>query len=84
MFTGAEAPANTKPAVVDGQVVWLPTLTGLLKGETSVEANPQSDLWNALAAAVMAETAIASLETDCADGQPLADVIDIASRRDLS
>ena len=45
-----------RPVVVDGDVVWLPTLAGLLKGETaSLPSTSRSDLWSTLAAAVMAQ-----------------------------
>ncbi|MBT8241832.1 MAG: hypothetical protein KJN63_11455 [Acidimicrobiia bacterium] len=45
-----------RPAVVDGQVVWLPTLAGLLRGETAELPSPdRSNLWNTLAAAVVAQ-----------------------------
>ena len=42
--------------VVDGEVVWLPTLAGLLRGETAELPSPErSDLWSTLAAAVIAQ-----------------------------
>jgi hypothetical protein len=45
-----------RPAVVDGEVVWLPTLAGLLKGETVELPSPdRSHLWTTLAAAVVAQ-----------------------------
>ncbi len=53
------APHRTerRPAVVDGEVVWLPTLAGLLRGETAELPSPdRSDLWSTLAAAVVAQT----------------------------
>ncbi len=47
---------DRRPVVVDGDVVWLPTLAGLLKGETAtLPSADRSDLWSTLAAAVMAQ-----------------------------
>ena len=81
MFGAAESPANTRPAVVDGQVVMLPTLAGLMNGDCALESAPSRDLWSTLAAAVMAEQAFEDIEADMADGRTLADVIDINARR---
>lgn len=47
---------DRRPVVVDGDVVWLPTLAGLLKGEkATLPSADRSDLWSTLAAAVMAQ-----------------------------
>jgi len=81
MQGNAQAPSNVRPAVVDGEVVLLPTLAGLLKGETGTEGAPSRDLWSTLAAAVMAEEAFDEIESDLADGRTLADVIDMEARR---
>ncbi len=51
-----QSPSERRPAVIDGELVWLPTLAGLLQGETAVLPSPErSDLWSSLAAAVMAQ-----------------------------
>lgn len=82
MFGTSEVPANRRPAVVDGQVVLLPTLAGLMSGETGRESAPSRDLWSALAAAVMAEQAFDDIEDQLSTGErTLADVIDINARR---
>ncbi|NNE94904.1 MAG: hypothetical protein HKN24_02650 [Acidimicrobiales bacterium] len=47
---------DRRPAVVDGQVVWLPTLAGLLRGEkATMPSLERTDLWSTLAAAVVAQ-----------------------------
>ena len=47
---------DRRPAVVDGEVVWLPTLAGLLRGEkAAVPSLERTDLWSTLAAAVVAQ-----------------------------
>lgn len=81
MFTSAGSPEDAKPAVVDGQVVMLPTLSGLVSGTPVRPGKDTRHLWNALAAAVLAEDAFADLDTDLeADGE-LAEVIDMAAYR---
>ncbi len=81
MFGEPETPTDFRPAVVDGQVVLLPTLAGLMKGERGIEGSPNRDLWSALAAAVMAEEAFDEVDSELAGGRTLADVIDLNSRR---
>lgn len=80
MFDTAGSPEDAKPAVVDGQVVMLPTLTGLVSGKPARPGKDTRHLWNALAAAVLAEDAFDDLDDEPADG-PLAEVIDIAAYR---
>ena len=47
---------DRRPVVVDGEVVWLPTLAGLLNGEkAALPSTDRADLWSTLAAAVMAQ-----------------------------
>ena len=66
-----------RPAVVDGQLVWLPTLAGLLAGQPGLQPAPQADLGIALAAAIVADEAFEDLERELASGRTLAQVIDI-------
>ena len=73
MFSTAGSPEDAKPAVVDGHVVRLPTLTGLVNGQSATPGNDTRHLWNALAAAVMAEEAFVDVDAS----SPLAEVIDI-------
>ena len=80
MFSTAGSPEDAKPAVVDGQVVMLPTLSGLVSGKSASQGKDTRHLWNALAAAVLAEDAFAAFDEDDEDG-PLAEVIDIAAYR---
>lgn len=56
----------------------LPTLSGLVSGKPVKPGKDTRHLWNALAAAVMAEDAFD--DDDDPDG-PLAEVIDIAAYR---
>lgn len=74
--------SDVRPAVVEGQVVWLPTLSGLLGGVVATEpvANRQ-ELWAALAAAVMSDAAFDALDTQLANGKELATVIELDSYR---
>lgn len=83
MFSTAGSPEDAKPAVVDGQVVLLPTLSGLISGKPAGPGKDTRHLWNALAAAVLAEDAFAEFEVEPEsdiDG-PLAEVIDMATYR---
>ncbi len=79
MFITAGSHEDVKPAVVDGQVVRLPTLAGLVNGTPAAAGNDSRHLWNALAAAVLAEDAFADIDDD--PSSPLAEVIDIGSYR---
>ncbi len=81
MFGAPETSTNARPAVIDGQVVLLPTLAGLMNGDTGLESAPSRDLWTTLAAAVMAEQVFDEIEESMAEGRTLADVIDINARR---
>lgn len=76
-----DANLDTRPAVVDGQVVQLPTLSGLLRGSEAVPAPDRRELWNALAAAVMSEAAFETLDEELAGGRQLAEVIELDSYR---
>lgn len=50
--------SDRRPAVIDGELVWLPTLSGILRGEKAVlPSADRADLWSSLAAAVMAQAA---------------------------
>ncbi len=81
-MTAPGSEPNTRPAVVDGQVVWLPTLTGILDGAPSViPTENKQDLWIALAAAVMSEAAFDALDSEMAEGKQLADVIELDAYR---
>lgn len=75
----AGSPQDARPAVVDGRVVMLPTLSGLVSGRPADPGQDSRHLWNALAAAVLAEDAFA--EADLDPSSPLAEVIDIAEYR---
>ncbi len=75
----AGSPQDARPAVVDGRVVMLPTLSGLVSGRPAVPGQDSRHLWNALAAAVLAEDAFS--EADLDPSSPLAEVIDIAEYR---
>jgi hypothetical protein len=75
----AGSPQDARPAVVDGRVVMLPTLSGLVSGRPAVPGTDSRHLWNALAAAVLAEDAFAGADQD--PSSPLAEVIDIADYR---
>lgn len=78
-----DSPQQARPAVVDGQVVRLPTLAGLARGERGSAGTGPNHLWNALAAAVLAEEAIAELEaTNCSFDAAIADVIEMDAYRD--
>lgn len=79
MFSSAGSPQDAKPAVVDGRVVMLPTLAGLVTGTPAVPGKEAGNLWNALAAAVLAEDAFVEAEGD--PTSPLAEVIDIGDYR---
>lgn len=79
MFSTAGSPGDAKPAVVDDQVVMLPTLTGLVTGRPATPGKDTRHLWNALAAAVLAEDAFVEAEHD--PTSPLAEVIDIVTYR---
>lgn len=81
MFSTAGSPEDAKPAVVDGQVVMLPTLSGLISGSPASPGKDSRHLWNALAAAVLAEDAFVGLEVESDADGPLAEVIDIATYR---
>lgn len=81
MFSTAGSPQDAKPAVVDGQVVMLPTLSGLISGKPARPGNDTRHLWNALAAAVMAEDTFTAFEEQDDPSSPLAEVIDIAAYR---
>ena len=81
MFSTAGSPNDAKPAVVDGQVVMLPTLSGLISGKPATPGKDTRHLWNALAAAVLAEDAFAEFEVNPDVDGPLAEVIDIATYR---
>lgn len=81
MFSTAGSPEDAKPAVVDGQVVMLPTLSGLVSGKQAGPGKDTRHLWNALAAAVMAEDAFSEFEADHESDGPLAEVIDMAAYR---
>lgn len=76
-----DANLDTRPAVVDGQVVHLPTLTGLLRGSEAIAAPDRRELWNALAAAVMSEAAFETLDEELANGRELAEVIELDAYR---
>jgi hypothetical protein len=79
MFSTAGSPGDAKPAVVDDQVVMLPTLAGLVTGKPATPGKDTRHLWNALAAAVLAEDAFAGADSD--PSSPLAEVIDIGAYR---
>ncbi len=79
MFSTAGSHEDAKPAVVDGQLVRLPTLAGLVNGTPATVGNDSRHLWNALAAAVLAEDAFADADND--PTSPLAEVIDIGRYR---
>lgn len=83
MLNGFSFEDNTdaRPTVVDGEVVWLPTLAGLLRGESGSSPAPKGDLWSALTAASTSEVAFDRMEKELAEGRDLADVIDMESRR---
>lgn len=81
MFSMAGSPEDAKPAVVDGQVVMLPTLSGLVSGKPASPGKDSRHLWNALAAAVLAEDAFADFEVEHEADGPLAEVIDMATYR---
>ncbi len=81
MFSMAGSPNDAKPAVVDGQVVMLPTLSGLISGTPATPGKDTRHLWNALAAAVLAEDAFAEFEADPGVDSPLAEVIDMSAYR---
>lgn len=81
MFSTAGSPEDAKPAVVDGQVVMLPTLSGLISGKPAGPGKDTRHLWNALAAAVLAEDAFADFEPEADVDGPLAEVIDMATYR---
>lgn len=57
----------------------LPTLAGLVNGTPATPGKDSRHLWNALAAAVLAEDAFADAEHD--PSSPLAEVIDIGVYR---
>ena len=83
MLNGYSFEDNTdaRPAVVDGEVVWLPTLAGLLRGESGSAPVPKGDLWGALTAATSSEVAFERLERQLADGHDLAEAIEMEGRR---
>ncbi len=81
MFSTAGSPEDAKPAVVDGQVVMLPTLSGLMSGKPAMPGKETRHLWNALAAAVLAEDAFSEFDVDPDGDGPLAEVIDMAAYR---
>lgn len=81
MFSSAGSPKDAKPAVVDGHVVMLPTLSGLVSGKPPTPGKDTRHLWNALAAAVMAEDAFADFDVAPEPEGPLAEVIDMAAYR---
>jgi len=81
MFSMASSPEDAKPAVVDGQVVMLPTLAGLVSGRPPTQGKDTRDLWNALAAAVLAEESFTEFDVDPDADSPLAEVIDMAAYR---
>lgn len=66
-------PATHRPALVDGRLVWLPLLPGLLAGARGFEASGNRPLWSALAAAAIAGPALERLDaaSDIADVFPL-------------
>ncbi|MFT7597809.1 MAG: hypothetical protein ACI8TP_000729 [Acidimicrobiales bacterium] len=72
---------NTRLAVVDGEVVWLPTLAGLLRGDGGIAPAPRRDLWSALTAASATDAAFDRLEQQLAEGRELADVIEMDAWR---
>ena len=72
---------TARPCVVDGSVVWLPTLAGLMRGERSVHPAPRQELWAALAAAMVSDDAFDQLDRELAEARPLAEVIDIEAWR---
>jgi hypothetical protein len=80
-FNDEATQSTARPAVVDGEVVWLPTLAGLLRGDRSVAPAPRLELWAALAAAMVSDDAFEHLDRELADGRDLADVIDIEAWR---
>lgn len=55
-------PATHRPALVDGRLVWLPLLPGLLAGARGFEAAGNRPLWSALAAAAIAGPALERLD----------------------
>jgi hypothetical protein len=58
-----EVPTPTRrPAVVDGRLVWLPLLPGLLRGERAFAAPGERSLWNAVLASALAERAFEQLD----------------------
>lgn len=59
----------------------LPTLSGLVSGKPAGPGKDTRHLWNALAAAVMAEDAFSEFEVDRQSSSPLAEVIDMAAYR---
>lgn len=83
MFSTAGNPQEAKPAVIDGRVVMLPTLSGLISGKRGAKGNDSRHLWNALAAAVMAEDGFDDLDGIPFDDEegPLAEVIDMDAYR---
>ncbi len=68
MNRGASRSTNMRLAAVDGEVVKLPTLAGLLEGKNAVEAGRSGELWNTLAAAVLSDRAFDELEREL-DGE---------------
>ena len=72
-----EENSNARPAVVDGEVVWLPTLVGLLNGESGTAPVPKRDLWSVLTAAAASAAAFERLEAQMAEGLDLAQVIEM-------
>lgn len=69
--------SGSRPAVVDGEFVWLPTLAGLLRGESGVESTPKRDLWSTLTAAAATDQAMDQLEQELADGADLAELLNV-------
>ena len=72
-----EGDSGSRPAVVDGEFVWLPTLAGLLKGESSSAPVPKRDLWSTLTASAASDEAFDNLEQELANGADLADLLNV-------
>lgn len=72
-----EGDSGSRPAVVDGEFVWLPTLAGLLRGESSAVPVPKRDLWSTLTAAAATDEAFGKLEQELADGADLAELLNV-------
>ncbi len=75
----ADQPAES--AGHDGQIIQLPTMSGMLHDTLAAEDAASPELWAALAAAVMSERAFDDFEERFEDEQSLAAVIDLDAWR---